>query len=91
MVESINLLIDLLEKNKYGTLIIITGILIILFYMRVLAKIIEKLTDKIIGIETYISNEKAIQKEAEKLEKIKEDDMKDMEQRIRALEVRKIK
>lgn len=91
MAESIEILTDLLEKNKYGTLIIVIGILIILFYMRVLGKIIEKLTTKIIDIETYISNEKAIEEVSEKWEKKQEEYLKDIEQRIRALEIRKIK
>lgn len=91
MAESIKLLTDLLEKDKYGTLIIIFGILFVGFYMRILAKQVGKLIEKVAAIDQYIVTEKAIEEEVDKFEKKRDEHLKDLESRVRALEIRKIK
>lgn len=91
MAESIRLLTDLLEKDKYGTLIIIFGILFVGFYMRILAKQVGKLIEKVAAIDQYIVTEKAVEEEVDKFEKKRDEHLKDLESRVRALEIRKIK
>lgn len=89
--ETVKLLIDLLDQKKYGTLIIVFGIILLSFYIRLLAKQVEKLIDKVSEIDKYISNEKAVDDAVEVFEKERAEKIKEMEQRIRQLEIRKIK
>lgn len=91
MAESIKLLTDLLDKEKYGPLIIIFGILFVGFYMRILAKQVGVLIGKVAAIDQYIVAEKAVEKELDKFEKKRDEELRDLDNRIRALEIRKIK
>jgi hypothetical protein len=91
MAETIKILTELLEKDKYGTIIIIFGIFFLGFYMRILAKQVGKLIEKVATIDQYIVTEKAIEQELDKFEKSRDELLKDLEMRIRALEIRKIK
>lgn len=89
--ESVKLLIDLLDKEKYGTLIIIVGILFVSFYLRLLAKQVGSLIEKVADIDKHISNEKAVEAAVDRFEKERDEKLKDFESRLRALELRKIK